>query len=155
RQTNFGTLIDFMLPSDLKPEHFSAYPPLARKLVLEALSSLQTLPLSFLPSLLREVIDYDYKFPAERRAIEKEIQNLPSLSSARHGEWSAGLRQINLPSDLKKFDWVNQPAQFVEQLPSPLWTTHQQDAFRKPPPDYGNRLHAAVPPEKPAIPRVG
>src|SRR5262245_6616995 len=112
-----------MLPSELKPEHFNAYPPLARKLVLESLPALQPLPLSFLPSLLREVIDYDYKFPAERRAIEKEIQNLTSLSTAQRAEWYAAFAQINLSSELEKFDWVNQPAQFVEQLSSHLWTT--------------------------------
>src|SRR5262249_25152860 len=143
------------LPSDLKPEHFSAYPTLARKLVLESLPLLQALPLSFLPSLLREVIEYDYKFPAERRAIEKEIQNLASLSSSQRGEWYAGFTQINLWSDLEKFDGVNKPAQLVEHLSSHLGTTHKQDAFRKAATDYGNRLHAAVPPERPAIPRVG
>src|SRR5262249_54021918 len=47
------------------------------------------------------------------------------------------------------------PAQFVEQLSSHLWTTHQQDAFRKAATDYGNRLHTAAPPENPAMPRLG
>ena len=65
-----------MLPSQLKPEHFNGYPPLARKLVVEKLTVLQTVPLSFLPSLLREVIEYDYKFPAERLALEKELATL-------------------------------------------------------------------------------
>src|SRR5439155_17137649 len=76
-----------MLPSQLKPEHFNAYPPLARKLVVEKLPVLQTVPLSFLPSLLREVIEYDYKFPAERLALEKELANLASLSAEQREEW--------------------------------------------------------------------
>ncbi len=58
-----------MLPLDLKPEQFSGYPPEARKLVVEHLTALRRLPLSFVPSLLREAIDYDYRFPAERRAL--------------------------------------------------------------------------------------
>src|SRR5215468_9624371 len=120
-----------MLPGELKPEQFNGYSRLARKLATDNLATLRKLPLSFLPSLLREVIDYDYKFPAERRAIDKEIQNLASLSAQQRSEWYAGFAQINLSSDLEKFDWVNQPAQFVEQLSSHLWTTHQQDAFRK------------------------
>ncbi len=144
-----------MLPRDLKPEQFTSYPPLARKLVLENLRTLQQLPLSFLPSLLREVIEYDYKFPAERRALEKELANLSSLSPDQLKEWFGDFVRIQLSSSLEKLDWVNQPAQFVEQLSAHLWTTHQQDAFRKAAMGYGTRLQAAVPPDGPAIPRVG
>jgi len=57
-----------MLPRDLKTEQFAGYPPEARKLATSYLGTLQQLPLSFLPSLLRELIDYDFKFPAERKA---------------------------------------------------------------------------------------
>ena len=70
-----------MLPRDLKPEHFLSYPPEARRLAANYLGAFQTLPLSFLPNLLREVADYDYKFPIERRALEKELRNLASLSA--------------------------------------------------------------------------
>lgn len=144
-----------MQPRELKPEHFKAYSPLAQKLVLAHLPALQTLPLSFLPILLREAIEYDYKFPAERRALERELANLDSLTPAQRAEWFGALEQIQLSSSLEKFDWVNQPAQFVEQLSAHLWTTHQQDAFRKAAIDYGNKLQAAVPPEEPKIPRLG
>ena len=65
-----------MLPRDLKPDHFRAYPPAARKLALDSLPTLQRLPLSFLPNLLRELIEYDYKFPVERLALEKENREL-------------------------------------------------------------------------------
>jgi len=143
-----------MLPRDLKPERFGGYPPMARKLATDNLQSLQNLPLSFLPSLLRELIEYDYKFPAERRALERELANLKSLSEPKWKEWFADFERIQLSTSLEKFDWVNQPAQFVEQLSSHLWTTHQQDAFRKAAMDYGERLHMAVPPEEPKIPRV-
>src|SRR5262249_33269295 len=144
-----------MLPNELKPEQFNGYPPLARKLATDNIATLRKLPLSFLPSLLREVIDYDYKFPAERRAIEREIGNLASLSPAQRTEWLGGFETIQMSPALERSDWVNSPAQFVEQLSAHLWTTHQQDAFRKAATDYGNRLHAAAPPEKPVIPRLG
>lgn len=144
-----------MLPNELKAEHFNAYPPLARKLVLDHLAALRTLPLSFLPSLLREAIEYDFKFPAERRALEKEIDNLASLSAAKREEWYGEFALIKLSSALEKFDWVNQPAQYVEQLSAHLWTTHQQDLFRKAATDYGDRLREAVPPEEPPVARVG
>jgi hypothetical protein len=144
-----------MLPSDLKPEQFSGYPPEARKLVTEYVSALQRLPLSFLPSLLREVIDYDFRFPAERRAQERELANLNSLSAEQVKEWFGGFAQISLSAQLEKFDWVNAPAQFVEQLSAHLWTTHQLDGFRKAATDYAERLRAAAPAEPPAMPRLG
>lgn len=144
-----------MLPSELKPEQFTSYPPLARKVATNNLATLRKLPLSFLPSLLREVIEYDYKFPAERHAIDREISNLSSLSPAQWKQWLGEFESIQMSPALEKFDWVNSPAQFVEQLSAHLWTTHQQDAFRKAATDYGNRLHAAAPPENPAIPRLG
>ena len=65
-----------MQPHDLKPDQFNGYPPEARKLAVNYIGSLQRLPLSFLPNLLREVIEYDFKFPIERKAVEKELANL-------------------------------------------------------------------------------
>ena len=144
-----------MLPIDLKPEQFKDYPPEARKLVTEYVGALQQLPLIFVASLLREVIDYDFKFPPERTAIEKELANLNSLSAEQVKEWFQGFAQISQSAKLENFDWVNSPAQFVEQLSAHLWSTHQLDAFRKAAMDYASRLQAAVPPEPPAAPRLG
>jgi hypothetical protein len=139
----------------LTPEQFSGYPPEARKLVTNDLAALERLPLSFLPSLLREAIDYDFKFPAERKALERELRNLNSLSAEQIKDWFKGFAQIHLSPQLEQFDWVNAPAQFVEQLSAYLWTTHQLDDFRLAALAYQERLRAALPPERPAIPRVG
>jgi hypothetical protein len=144
-----------MLPSDLKPEQFNGYSPEARKLVSGYVSALRRLPLSFLPSLLREVIEYDFKFPAERRALEKELANLDSLSPEQLKDWVQGFTQIRLSSQLEHSDWINAPGQFVEQLSSYLWTTHQLDAFRTAALAYADHLRAVVPPEKPPVPRLG
>jgi hypothetical protein len=144
-----------MLPRDLRPEQFSGYPPEARKLVTNYIAALQRLPLSFLPSLLRESIEYDYKFPVERKALETELANLNSLSADQLQEWLQGFVQIHLSASLENFDWINAPAQFVEQLSSYLWTTHQLDAFRAAAMEYADRLRAAVPPEPPSAPRLG
>jgi len=144
-----------MFPSDLKPEQFNGYPPEARKLVSAYVGVLRGLPLSFLPSLLREAIEYDFKFPAERRALEKELANLESLSDEQLRDWLQGFAQIHLSAQLEHSDWINAPAQFVEQLSSYLWTTHQLDAFRNAALAYADRLREAVPPEKPSAPRVG
>jgi hypothetical protein len=144
-----------MLPSDLKPEQFNGYPPEARKLVTGYVAALQRVPLSFLPSLLREVIEYDFKFPAERRTLEKELANLNSLSAEQIKDWFQGFAQIHLTSQLEHSDWVNVPGQFVEQLSSYLWTTHQLDAFRIAALAYAGRLRAVAPPEAPPAPRLG
>ncbi|HXF13531.1 MAG TPA: hypothetical protein VN517_10295 [Terriglobales bacterium] len=144
-----------MLPRDLKPEQFKSYPPEAKKLVVDYLAALQPLPLSFLPSLLKEIIEFDFKFPVERRAIESELENLHSLSSAQVSDWFREFAAIQLSASLEHADWVNAPGLFVEQLSAHLWSTHQQDAFRLAAVHYADRLRAAVPPEAPAIPRLG
>lgn len=144
-----------MLPSDLKPEQFAGYPPEARKLVTNYLGTLRQLPLSFVPSLLRELIDYDFKFPAERKAREKELANLSSLSPDRVRELLQAFVRIRLSPDLEAFDWAKSPVQFVERLSAYLWSTHQLDAFRKASTGYADHLRSAVPPDLPAIPRLG
>ena len=144
-----------MLPRDLKPEQFNGYPPQARKLVTGYISALQPLPLSFVPSLLREVIDYDFKFPVERRAVERELASLNSLTAEQIDVWFQAFAKIQLSPQLERFDWIDAPAQFVEQLSSYLWTTHQLDAFRAAAMGYAARLQTTMSPEPPAIPRLG
>ena len=144
-----------MLPRDLKPEQFAGYPPEARKLVVNYLATLQQLPLSFVPSLLRELIDYDYKFPAERNAREKELAHLGSLSPGQIKDRFQAFAQIQLSPELEAFAWAANPAQFVEQLSAHLWSTHQLDAFRKASTDYADHLRAAAPPDLPTVPRLG
>jgi hypothetical protein len=138
-----------MQPSELKPEHFKSYLPEAKKIAVENLAALRQLPLSFLPGLLREVIEYDYKFPAERRNLDKELANLRSLSREQTQEWFQSFAAIRVSATLVHSDWVSSPAQFVEQLSAHLWTTHQLDAFRNAAIAYADRLHAAEPPEPP------
>lgn len=144
-----------MLPRDLKPEHFSAYPPEARRLATSYVGTLRRLPLGFVPSLLREIAEYDFKFPVERRSLERELANLSSLSESQLEDWFRGFSAIRLSPQLEEFPWASSPAQFVEQLSSHLWTTHQLDAFRVAATEYGSRLQTAVPPEPPPVPRLG
>lgn len=144
-----------MQPRDLQPEHFAGYPPEARKLMSEYLEVLRQLPLSFVPSLLREAIDYDYRFPAERAGLDRELAGLSGLSPAQVAERFKAFAQLSVPPNLEKFDWVNLPAQFVEQESAFLWSTHQLDAFRKAATDYGAQWEAATPPEKLPVSRLG
>lgn len=144
-----------MQPTQLKPEDFAKYPPEGRKLVVAHLDAIQQLPLSFLPNLLREAIDYDFKFPAEQSAIERELAAISSLPTAELQDWFRGFAQITLSPTLERFDWVNQPARFVEQESAHLWTTHQQDTFREAATGYSERLLAAAPPIEPPVRRLG
>jgi len=144
-----------MLPRDLKPEDFAGYPPEARKLVTSFLPTLRKLPLSFASGLLREVIEFDFKFPVERKARERELDNLSSLSDVQLQEWFQGFAEIRLSSQLEEFEWAKAPAQFVERLSAHLWSTHQIDAFRAASNRYADRLHAVLPPELPSVPRLG
>ena len=52
-------------------------------MAVDYLAVLQLLPLAFLSSLLKEVIEYDFKFPAEREAVEKELIERGSPGAAR------------------------------------------------------------------------
>jgi len=137
-----------MLPPDLQAEQFAGYPPEARKLAVANLAALRQLPLSFLPGLLREVIDYDFKFPVERARIEKELANISSLSKEEIHQWFQAFFAISLSSKMEQLDWAARPARFVEQESEYLWATHQLDSFRKAAVDYGDRLQAVtiVPP---------
>jgi hypothetical protein len=144
-----------MLPSDLKAEQFAGYPPQARALIVAHLDAVKNLPLSFVPSLLREVIDYDYKFPAERAAIDRELATLSSLSPQQTKDWFQAFSQLSLSTKLEQSDWINQPAQFVEQLSAYLWSTQQLDAFRKAALGYGDRMRAATPAQALPVRRLG
>ncbi len=132
-----------MLPSELQAAQFDAYPPGARRLAVAHLALLRELPLSFLPSLLRELIDYDDRFPVERARMEEELTVLSALPGPQLAEWFKPFATLTLSQNLQHADWVIRPAQFVEQESAHLWTTHQLDAFREAAVDYGERLQAA------------
>ena len=61
-----------MLPAQLTPESFHRYPPQGQEFCVAHLDLLRELPLILLPSLLREAIEYDWRFPAERRELDQQ-----------------------------------------------------------------------------------
>jgi hypothetical protein len=71
-----------MLPSQLTAGSFAKYPPEARQLATEHIALLRRLPLAFLPLLLRELIVYDRKFPAERTELNRQFRYLGALADA-------------------------------------------------------------------------
>ncbi len=134
-----------MRSSQLKPEQFRAYPPQARQVVTERVLLLQQLPAVFLSLLLRELIAYDWKFPAERKELDNHLAYLGSLSPEQLQESMAPFARLRLSSALERVDWVNSPGQFSEQLSAHLWATHQIDAFRGAAVDHFQQVRAAIP----------
>ena len=144
-----------MLPGDLNAAQFSRYPPEARQLVTARLAVLRQMPLSLLPLVLREAIAYDWKFPAERRGLDHQLEYLSSLPSEQlHGMMSK-FAQLRLPRELERMDWVNEPRRFSEQLTMHLWATHQIDAFRQAALEYGQKMEETSAPVALPAPRLG
>lgn len=145
-----------MLPTDLKPEDFAGYPPLAQKLAITNLPVFHRLPLSFLPSLLLQLSDYDFRFPEERKSMDAELLVLSALTPQQLDEWFAPFVRLKLSPRLERGNWVSHPAAFLEDESAWLWTTQQQDAFRAAATDYGSRLQKSISPAPPLpIPRLG
>lgn len=144
-----------MQPRDLSSASFAGWPPIARGLAVGHVELLRDLPLSFLPSLLREMMASDFAFPVERAAVEKELAALAALDERQRAEWLQGFAQITVPRDLEDSDWVNRPGQFLEKQSAWLWSSHQLDAFRAAATDFGTRLPGATPVEKLAMARLG
>jgi hypothetical protein len=62
---------------------------------------------------------------------------------------------LSLSRKFEESNWLNQPAQFLEQLSAYLWSTHQLDKFRKAAMEYGDRMRATVIPVQPPTSRLG
>ena len=144
-----------MLPKELTSGSFAAYPLMARNVAVGHLALLQQLPIAFVPSLLRELIEYDDRFPAERRSIDAELAYLSALTPSELDATFRPFAQLSISATLIASDWVNHPAQFVEQESAHLWSTHQLDAFRLAATRYGQMLSAAIPAPPLPVPRLG
>jgi len=134
-----------MLPADLTADSFRGYPPQARQIAADRVALLRELPISFVPLLLRELIAYDWKFPAERKELDLQFAYLESQSVPGRRQSMEGFAKLHVTPELEKSDWVNTPVQFSEDLATQLWATHQIDAFRTAATDYMHTVHAAAP----------
>ena len=119
-----------MQPAELQPPHFATYPPLARQVAVAGLDVLRTLPLSFVPLLLGEVIAYDSKFPPERQEVDAQFVYLRSLTPQRRRQSMAGFEGLALAPELEAVDWVKRPGEFSERLSAHLWSSQQISTFR-------------------------
>lgn len=143
-----------MQPSALTAMHFRQYPPQARALAVEHLSLLRQLPPAFLASLLQELIEYDYKFPAERTALTGELNYLQTVTAQQLEALFREFREIRLAAEGDKSNWVEQPLAFNEQFSAYLWSSHQMDRFQEAAAAYGKHLQTALPAPAPIVPRL-
>ncbi len=144
-----------MHPSDLTADSFRGYPPQARQLASSQVALLRELPIAFLPLLLRELIAYDWKFPAERKELDDQFAYLGPQSAEARRQLMTGFAKLNIPPELEQLDWVNAPVQFSEQLTTHLWATRQIDVFRSAAVEYIQKVHAAAPRESLPVARLG
>ncbi|MGH9449184.1 MAG: hypothetical protein ACRD11_01465 [Terriglobia bacterium] len=144
-----------MLPSQLKATDFKGYTPEARRLAEARLGLLRVLPLSFVPLLLQQISEYDWKFPAERTDINRQLDYLGSLSADQRAQVMAGFDQIRLKPQFERLDWVSEPGRFSEQLSAFLWSTHQIDVFRKAAVGFMRKVELNHPQKPPMLPRLG
>ena len=144
-----------MLPIQLTATQFARYPPQAKALALEYLPLLRQVPLVFLPSVLRELVEYDYSFPAERTELERQLSYLNKLSPEQLAGCLSNFARLRLAPLQETFDWVNQPGQFTEQLSAYLWSTNQMDAFHTAATLYGDRMRSIAIPDPLPMRRLG
>src|SRR5580704_326678 len=133
-----------MLPSQLTPASFATYPPEARQLAVQQIVLLRRLPLAFLPLLLRELIVYDWKFPAERADLGRQFTYLGTLEPGSFERTMSAFTRLKLTRELEQTDWVNSPAIFSERLSAHLWATRQIDAFSAAAIDYVQKTSAGA-----------
>jgi hypothetical protein len=141
-------------PQQLIPSSFDAYPPLARQAALDHIELFREMPTPFLALLLRELINWDWKFPAERKELERQFVYLSSVSQEQRKLLFAPFASLKLSQQLEATDWVNAPAAFSEQLSAHLWSTHQIDSFHTAALDFFAKVTAAVPDKPPPIDRL-
>jgi hypothetical protein len=143
-----------MMPAQLTTASFATYPSQAHSFALQYLDVLQKLPLPLATTMLREIVFYDWQFPAERRNLESQFVWLRARSDAERQEILHGFAQLSLPAEITSQDWVTRPQQFSQVMAAYLWSTHQIDAFHVAASNYALAWRAAVSDPAPALPQL-
>src|ERR1700730_3154635 len=144
-----------MLVQQIHVEQFSSYPPQAKRIATGNIALLQQLPMTFLPLLLREIIVYDWKFPAERDEIDRQIRYLGSLTGAQLSNTMSSFAKLKLSADLEGMNWIDAPVRFSERLSAYLWATHQIDDFGRAAEELIRVFNPDVPEAPVPVPRLG
>lgn len=119
-----------MVPNRLTAADFASYPPLARSIAADHVALFQQMPVAFLAAYLRELIAYDWKFPAERKELDAQLTSIAGRSTDARKSLFEPFVTIRLSPALEGMDWVREPREFSEAFSAHLWATHQIDAYR-------------------------
>jgi hypothetical protein len=119
---------------------------------LDRLSVLRNLPLTLLVSLLRELSEFDWLFPAEQKALQGQMDSLGALPAKKRADLLGEFERVTVPGNLQAMDWVNDPKRFLEALAAWLWSSSQIDQFHKAARDYADAIDMGQSP--PPVPRV-
>ena len=144
-----------MNATPLSSDSFRNYPPEAQALVLRNLALLGQLPRTFLTLLLKEVIAYDWKFPAEQDEIDRQLQYLRGMTSEERRLAMSSFAKLKLSPELEQTESIGNPSRFSERLSAHLWATHQIDDFSNAAESYIAAFNAAVPEKPIPVPRLG
>jgi hypothetical protein len=142
-----------MKPGDLRLESFASYPPEARTLAAKYLAAFQRMPIILLALILREVIQYDWSFPAEREKLTGQLDLLVGMTGVSFAALMSPFNAIPLPNQLSTLNWANQPQSFSEKLTAYLWTQHLIDDYHNAAQAYQTFLVGALPQARPVTPR--
>jgi hypothetical protein len=144
-----------MLPSEITVSQFRDYPPQARKVAVSHIEVLRRLPLAFVPLLLEQIEQYDWKFPAERRTIDGQLSYLSSRSGRQISQLMTGFERLRMSSRLERLDWAESPTKFSLELSSFLWSSGQIDAFSAAAQKFMKEVNVSISDEHLAMPRLG
>lgn len=143
-----------MQPAELSAAGFSTYPLQAGEFARQHLILLRQLPLALAVIVLREVIRYDWRFPAERRTLESQFSWLESLPAEKRNQILGPFAQLSLSKEIAAFAWVSRPQEASEQMTADLWATHQIDGYHAAASNYAEAWRKDVPETAPSTPRL-
>lgn len=138
----------------LRESDFQKYPPEAKNLALQHIALLQQLPTAFTVVFLREVIDYDWRFPAERGELDDQLRYLGAMSPEKLQTTMAGFASLSAASTIARERWWVDPIASTEKLTAQLWADHQINSFRAAAETFQQNFRATIPEPDPAVPRL-
>jgi hypothetical protein len=143
-----------MTTAELSAKSFSDYPPQARRIGAKNQTLLRALPLPLAILMLREIREYDWRFPAERRLVDSQLKWLQSLSTAERAGALRGFLQLSVTKEAVAPDWSRDPERASEMMTAYLWSTQQIDAFRQAADNYSAAWQKATPESEPSVARL-
>lgn len=143
-----------MLPPALTATHFARYPAKGRDTAEANLDLLRELPLPLCASILRQLSQFDFLFPAEQNVVTAQFGVLAAMNKPERARAFAPFAALRLQPSLEQMDWVNNPKRFLEALTAYLWSSHQIDAFHVAATSYAEAVKLDAANANPPIPRT-